>query len=160
MPLQQVRHLKEPYRLLSKLNMIRLASGFGYLPTKSAIQFMKPIIQHELAHCIEIDRYSRLTFENWRLHDPSPTRSNTVAAREIRTMAIAARLGDEMRPSSSSVLDMMLVPNPRYGWRSPKDASDWANDLFDKTYQAYTLDFIDHEWSKRAEYLNNWMEMR
>lgn len=39
-----------------------------------------------------------------------------------------------------------------------KDVKCWMDHLRERTYQAWSLDRIDHEWKVRLDHIRNWME--
>lgn len=43
-------------------------------------------------------------------------------------------------------------------FKSYQDVEIWANDLREKTYQAWSLERIEHEWKIRLTHIQNWME--
>jgi hypothetical protein len=93
-------------------------------------------------------------------------------AREIRVRGIQLHMEPEEIDKKDSTVFHIL--NNQFAWggsvlkghlpfgrfRIAKDVEDWAADLRDKTYKAWNLPRIEHEWGVRLTHMQNWMETK
>ena len=151
-----------------------------FVVTKEIIHtsYLLPAIEHEIAHAVEMKDKSRWCVPDWGLtfEDFSngkmmkPSRFFASMAREIRVRAIQLHMSPAYRNEVNSSLYNIL--NNEHAWggdytkrflpygrfKSYTDVQAWVHDLRVKSYNAWSLDRIRHEWSIRLEHMQNWME--
>lgn len=128
-----------------------------------------PVIEHEIAHAVEMTNPNRWTLPDWGLPfgkewDNSLNGGRIYAAisREVRVRAIQ----EHMAPAGRTIFDngiwvdyaKQYLPFGRF--KSFADVETWANDLREKTYKAWNLERIRHEWSIRLTHMQHWMETK
>ena len=147
----------------------------GFFVTKSHIfiPHQLPKIEHDISHLLELRNSKRWTLPDWgmpRFNDATIKCGPFFAAlcREVRTRAIQLHLEPETIGNETSTTwnqlanpywsDMTerLLPFGRF--KCMKDVKCWMGDLRERTYQAWSLDRIDHEWKVRLDHIRNWME--
>jgi hypothetical protein len=142
----------------------------GYCPTKKFLYFPVglPTAEHEIAHMVEIQNTARLTRQDWGMtNTPLEQKSSrqlfAALVREIKVRTIQLR----MTPGSKTCEDIFnnsywkdearkRVPFGRF--KSWENVTDWAESLRVKTYRAWSLDRIRHEWEIRLNHIRDWME--
>lgn len=147
----------------------------GFFVTKSHIflPYQLPKIEHDVSHLLELRNPKRWTMVDWgmpRFNDNTIKCSPFFAAlsRETRTRAIQLHfepeaIGDEKSTTFNQLansywLDMTQRFLPFGRFKCMKDVHCWMGELRDRTYQAWSLDRIDHEWKVRLNHIQNWME--
>lgn len=145
-----------------------------YVPTKEHlyIPIGFPAVEHEVGHMVEMNSLDRCLLPDWgmqvkgfvggKVKVPRPAAYFRALARECRVRAIQ----HVMDPNS-----LAIFPRDHIFWghesdkylhfgrfKSPRDVHEWGQDLFDKTYAAWNLDRIRHEWQARLNHIQNWME--
>lgn len=149
--------------------------NFGlYFPRKDKIFFpiKFPIEAHEIAHMIEMPSLNRLLVKDWGLTYDAFSLLNkkflVAFIRETRVRAIQTVIDDgssncdilkniEWRDEIKYRLDL----NPSLGkFTSFDQVKQWADSLKDKTIAHWNKDRIEFEWTKRVEFISNWMETK
>lgn len=147
----------------------------GFFVTKDHIFFpyVLPKIEHDIAHLVELKSSRRWTLPDWGMprfskEDIKPGPFYAALARETRTRAIQLHLQPEkvgdmsstvFNPLANPYWEMMackLLPFGRF--KCMQDIHCWVGHLRERTYQAWCLDRIEHEWQMRINHISNWME--
>lgn len=146
----------------------------GYIPEKHQLLFPIgiPGAAHEIAHMVEMRNPDRWTKVDWGMVSPKKNKGYSkwqstgglfaALTREIRVRAIQQHINSEM--PYPSIMDNphwndLVCDRLHFGrFKSRKDVLDWSNDLKNKTYNAWSLDRIRHEWEVRLNHIRNWME--
>jgi hypothetical protein len=147
----------------------------GYFVTKSNIfiPYELPKIEHDLSHLLELRNSKRWTLPDWgmpRFNDDTIKPGPLFAAlcRETRTRAIQLHLmpdaiGDEKNTTFNQLanpywasMTERFLPYGRF--KSMQDVKCWMGDMRERTYNAWCLDRITHEWKVRLNHIQNWME--
>lgn len=135
-----------------------------------------PSIEHEIAHAVEMRNKDRWLLPDWGLAFGTKWNDNITPrimfasmAREIRVRAIQLHMfPDKLNDAQSTAVNIlnneyawghwarMMVPFGRF--RCYQDVWDWAADLREKTYKAWSLERIAHEWKIRLTHMQEWME--
>jgi hypothetical protein len=137
-----------------------------------------PMIEHEIAHAVEMTNEKRWLLPDWGLGfgggwEKKMTASKMFAsmAREIRVRAIQIHMSpDHLNHKDSTLVN---ICNNEHAWgawakeftpygrfKNAQDVRAWADDLREKTYNAWSLDRIKSEWTTRLTHMQNWMETR
>lgn len=147
----------------------------GFFVTKRHIfiPYQLPKIEHDIAHLLELRNPKRWTMVDWGMPRFETDRIKhgpffAALCREARTRAIQLHLepeamGDERNTTFNQLAnpywsDMTerLLPFGRF--KSMKDVRCWMGDMRERTYKAWSLDRVVHEWTVRLDYIRNWME--
>lgn len=147
----------------------------GYFVTKSNIfiPYQLPKIEHDIAHLVELTNSKRWTMTDWgmpRFDDDNIKPGPFFAAlcREARTRAIQLHMqpeaiGDNNNTTYNQLansywmsMTKSLLPFGRF--KCLKDVECWMGDIRERTYKAWSLDRITHEWKIRLDHIRNWME--
>lgn len=169
--------------LLSMDSRIKVCSFYGdvqddagYLPTKKQLVFPceLPAASHQIAHMIEMTNPNRWTMIDWGMATPEGDFSNFKArnyfaalARETRVRAIQLHLDESLIYKSSTTYNIFMnsvwecaakkyLPFGRFS--SMKELEDWTFSLRDRTYFAWSVERVRHEWAIRLNHIRNWME--
>lgn len=158
-----------------------LDDGKFFFVTKNHIHipFGFPLIEHEIAHALEMTNKNRWLLPDWGLGfgnkwDNGMTASKLFSSmsREIRVRAIQLRMmpAKELSNKDSTLVNIL---NNDFAWgywartftpygrfKNAKDVRAWADDLRERTYNAWSLDRIRHEWNVRLVHMQNWMETK
>ena len=147
--------------------------GFFITKNNIFIPYQLPKIEHDIAHLLELRNSKRWTMVDWgmpRFNDDTIKSGPFFAAlcREARTRAIQLHLepkamGDETsttfnqlaNPYWASMTERFL---PYGRFKSMQDVKCWMGDMRERTYNAWCLDRITHEWKVRLNHIQNWME--
>ena len=173
------------YTMLSMDSRICLSPFFGdvdenkgFFITKEAIHipYTLPTIQHDLSHLLELKNSKRWTLPDWgmaRFDDrrmPSSRQFFAAFSREVRTRAIQLHLTQfscERVMRNSTTYNQLNNPFwdelcknylPFGRFKSYQDVDVWMCSMREKTYKAWSLDRIYHEWKIRLSHIQNWME--
>jgi hypothetical protein len=147
----------------------------GFFVTKSNIfiPYVLPKVEHDIAHMVELRNPKRWTMADWgmpRFDDRNikPGPFFAALSREARTRAIQLYLepeavGNEEHTTFNQLAnpywrDMAKSLLPFGRFQSMKDVECWVGDLRERTYRAWSLDRIVHEWTVRLNHIQNWME--
>lgn len=137
-----------------------------------------PTAEHEIAHAVEMKDKSRWLLPDWGLifgvkdweTKLTPSRFFASMAREVRVRAIELLINHTHRNDKTSTRYNIL--NNEYAWgglytkrwlpygrfKNYKDVQSWVHDLREKTWKAWSLERIEHEWMIRLAHMQNWME--
>jgi hypothetical protein len=149
----------------------------GYIPTKNAIYipYRFPLLNHELAHIIEMRDFVRLTKIDWGMRVFGRIRRTDMLyrasdkgffagmSREIRVKAIERRLSGLGEPTQILSDGWLYDADNRlpFGrFDTFVHLSDWMNNLYQKTFCAWSGERVVAEWTRRLDFLRNWMETR
>lgn len=136
-----------------------------------------PAVEHEIAHAVEMKNKDRWLLPDWGLsfgnkweNKLTPGKMFAAMAREIRVRAIQLRMmPEEFNNSHSTALNILNNPawndwakmmTPFGRFKSYGDVRDWSNDLRDRTYNAWSIDRIAHEWKIRLIHMQEYMETK
>jgi hypothetical protein len=134
-----------------------------------------PPIEHELAHMVEMKNKERWTLPDLGmatftdLDKVSPAGFFAGFAREIRVRAIQTHMmPEELNNKGGSIYNILnnqitwgdyAERNSPFGrFKSYTDVETWALDMRERTYKAWSLDRIEHEWRIRLTHIRNHME--
>jgi hypothetical protein len=143
-----------------------------YIPRKDMIliPYDLPNLDHEVAHMVEMTNLDRCLLSDWGMkHNGSQFFKNkapffAALAREARVAAIQRHMRPDlntMRPLSNPYWMDEAVKNVPFGrFKSYEDVMYWVMDINYKTYAAWSLDRIRHEWQIRLNHIQNWMEIK
>jgi hypothetical protein len=148
-----------------------------YIPSKDKLcmTYGFPILNHELSHVVEMRDLSRLTQIDFGMnifgrarHTHAfyrPTDNGFFAgmAREIRVRSIERHINPDC---SANMLtnrgwathSARILPFGRF--KTIQDLETWVLDVAEKTYKAWNKDRIVFEWTRRLDYLRDWMETK
>lgn len=150
-----------------------LQEDAGYIPTKTQIIFpvRHPSANHQIAHIVEMKNSSRWTMIDWGMSNKFDELNGrhffAALSREIRVRAIELHMNNEFNNKKSSRYfifnnyvweDATIKFLPFGRFSSLAQVHAWANDLRDRTYYAWNVERIRHEWSTRLNHIRNWME--
>ncbi len=158
----------------SRIRLFTLADeliemGAGFIPRKDMICIATglPAASHEIAHMVEMTNPKRWTIQDWgmKLHVDSFSARGFFAAlsRETRVRAIQRHM-DPTIPVGAPLNNPFcwvrrdVLPFGRF--KTYEDVIAWVKDLHEKTYAAWSLDRIRHEWEIRINYIRHWMETK
>jgi hypothetical protein len=147
----------------------------GFFVTKSNIfiPYVLPKVEHDIAHMVELRNPKRWTMADWGMprfddHNIKPGPFFAALSREARTRAIQLYMepeavGNEKHTTFNQLAnpywkDMAKSLLPFGRFHSMKDVECWMGDLRERTYRAWSLDRIVHEWTVRLNHIQNWME--
>lgn len=166
------RHLLNPVFT----NMVIVPSNkdiIAYYPSKQFIYmaYDLPHLSHEVAHMVEMQDMNRILLPDWGMlaFDDKGKISDkgffAALARETRARAIGQVLeGKEFKhydhPSWHNTNGLLKGRLPFGRFKTRQDVLDWCEDMGRKTYNAWSLERIHHEWLKRAELIRNWQETK
>jgi len=142
------------------------------------IPYALPEVEHEIAHAVEMTNPSRWTLPDWGMAETVAWNNGLTArrmfaamSREIRVRAIQLHMSPPSDTNNRSSLVNIL--NNEHAWgpwaeqftpygrfKNYQDVWDWANDLRARTYNAWSLDRIHHEWMIRLTHMQHWMESK
>ena len=157
-----------------------------YFITNKMICFPSFIVrtEHEISHMVEMHNYARLTKMDWGmkmsylLYFDNPASIYKISkiktffkamAREIRTSAIEniitnfASEKDRINSSTYNIFNNPSYPKmvkkvvPFCTLKSEQDVEAWAFDIRDKTFNKWSKDRVEHEWIKRMDYIQNYV---
>lgn len=138
-----------------------------YKPGKNAIMFpyCLPSVAHEVAHVVEMNNFSRLVQDDFGMKlffcKPSPQMVFAAASRETRVRAIERHMGETSYLLHNNLWKSYCKESCPFGrFKTYSDVEDWYLDLDEKTYKAWSLDRIRHEWEIRLNYIRDWMETK
>ncbi len=171
---------EEPrFRLYPMLEDIDKNKYFFLTKQHIYIPFRFPTIEHEISHAVEMIDPKRWLLPDWGFaNQPYISEKGLTArlafvamAREIRVRAIRIHMQSEHLNKEGSSLYNILNNQLAWGewarrftpfgrFRNYNDVYAWANDLREKTYNAWSLDRITFEWSRRLTAMQNWMETK
>ena len=143
-----------------------------YVPTKEHlyIPIGFPAVEHEVSHMVEMSSLDRCLLPDWDMPLKGFNRPGKMSAaaffraliRETKVRAIQHTMDAH---------SLAIFPPKHIYWGSAanqylpfgrfqtlKDVHEWGQDLFDKTYAAWNLDRIRHEWQIRLDHIREWME--
>jgi hypothetical protein len=137
-----------------------------------------PAVEHEIAHAVEMTNEKRWLLPDWGLGfgnkwEKKMTASRMFASmsREIRVRAIQLHMmPEELERRHGTLINILNNEHAWGAWakeftpygrfKNAQDVRAWADDLRDKTYRAWSLDRIRHEWTFRLAHMQNWMETK
>lgn len=149
----------------------------GYIPSKDRLLFPcgLPTATHEIAHMVEMKNLNRCLLPDWGMIPPSKSgdyskwqsKAGFFAAlsREIRVRAIERHMVGPRDTivnilNNSTWKDMSGERLPFGRFDSMKTLSAWIDNLHQRTYNAWSLDRIRHEWTVRLDHIRHWMETK
>lgn len=151
-----------------------------FVATKKVIHipYSLPTAEHEIAHAVEMKNQARWLLPDWGLAfgiknweiNLTPSGFFSSMAREIRVRAIEILINPPHRADTMSTRYNIL--NNKFAWggdctkrflpygrfRKYEDVESWVHDLREKTWKAWSLARIEHEWMIRLAHIQNWME--
>jgi hypothetical protein len=143
-----------------------------YMPTDL------PTTEHEIAHAVEMTDQKRWLLPDWGLRfgkdwnqKLTPSKMFASMSREIRVRAIQLHMvPGELNNKYSSMVNIL---NNQHAWgswakkytpfgrfKNAQDVKDWVDDLREKTYNAWSLERIKHEWKIRLTHMQEYMETK
>jgi hypothetical protein len=152
-----------------------------FVVTKKTIHlpYGLPSVEHEIAHAVEMKDQKRWLLPDWGLafkrfskeeHLLTPRMMFVAMAREIRVRAIGLHMLSEKEQTNTQSTSYNILNN-QHAWgawarrmvpfgrfKTYQDVDAWANDLREKTFNAWCKDRIIHEWRIRLNHIQNWME--
>lgn len=172
------------HELLSMDKRIRLSQFYGdaeknkgFFITKEHIHipYVLPSLAHDVSHLLELTNSDRWTQTDWGMprfeKDKMPAKAVFAAlSRETRTRAIqlhiscfrneSEKLGSTAynQLNNSYWADLVRSNLPFGKFKTYRCVEEWVSFLRDRTYQAWSLDRIHHEWKTRLNHIQNWME--
>jgi hypothetical protein len=149
----------------------------GFFITKEFIHipYALPSLCHDMAHLLELTNSKRWTMTDWgmpRFEKDTMSAKAVFAAlsRETRTRAIQLHIScfrnEEEKLASTSYNQLnnsywsnLVRSNLPYGrFKTYRCVEEWVARLRERTYKAWSLDRIQHEWKVRLNHIQNWME--
>jgi hypothetical protein len=139
------------------------------------IPYVFPPVEHEIAHMVEMKNKKRWTEPDLGmatftdLDRVKPASFFAGLAREIRARAIQLHMMPEEMGNKGGTIYNILNNQITWGdyadryspfgrFKSYKDVETWALDMRERTYKAWSLDRIEHEWKIRLAHISNHME--
>ncbi len=141
------------------------------------IPYVFPPVEHEIAHLVEMKKKERWTLPDLGmatftdLDRVKPASFFAGLTREIRVRTIQLHMmPEEMERKGGTIYNIL---NNQLTWgdyadkyspfgrfKSYKDVETWANDMRERTYNAWSLERIEHEWKIRLSHIQDWMETK
>jgi hypothetical protein len=147
-----------------------LESDHGFLPCKDmiCIPIALPSADHEIAHMVEMTNPKRWTLPDWgiNIHEPRTQKGLFASlSRETRVRAIQRHITPAIPNyaplSNYHFWEPMVKKNVPFGrFKTYEEVYSWVIDLHEKTYAAWSLERIRHEWEIRLNHIQNWMETK
>jgi hypothetical protein len=143
-----------------------------YMPT------VLPTTEHEITHAVEMTDQKRWLLPDWGMafdgdweHKMTPRKMFASMSREIRVRAIQLHMVPEEWSNKHSSLVNILNNQMAWGlwakkytpfgrFKNAQDVKDWVDDLREKTYNAWSLERIKHEWKIRLTHMQEYMETK
>jgi hypothetical protein len=126
------------------------------------------LLDHELAHILEMSQLPRLLEKDFGIKEFIPvsrTRKSLffLVLREVRVRAIQSRLMNKEKIGDEKINGpiFLISENFKFGrFSNKKELEQYAYELYDRTYAAWTEERIRFEWNRRLEFIRNWMESK
>lgn len=130
-----------------------------------------PAAEHEIAHMVEMKNPKRWTLPDWGMEfhtkftdDAGKRLFFAALTRETRVRAIQRHLTkSEWSPITEHIAwgGASIETRLPFGRFSTfKDVEMWSMDVHAKTYNAWSVDRIEHEWKIRLAHIQNFMETK
>lgn len=164
---------------ISKINIFSFDESNGYVnpsevvhyqPFKTGINiFTSQIIKlsHELSHMCETKDNQRLLKCDYGIGEYFPKTHKgqlQAVAREARTRGIQTRLVEIAFGNSTLLVHrgahLYIKPfQNRVGrFETSKEVLEWSAGITQTAYCEWSKDKIIHEWNKKSEFINHWLE--
>jgi hypothetical protein len=156
----------------TKMSNPKYGGDLGYIPEKERLLIPTdlPLLQHEIAHIVEMTNFDRLLLNdlgmplNGVMKKFQTNSKYTFAAlsRETRVEAIQSIIMDEpdfrfQKYITNPVWDPKKhLPFGRF--KTVEDIGEWVQDIHEKTRKAWTKERVRYEWIERLNFIRNWME--
>jgi hypothetical protein len=172
--------------LLSRLNKINIFSinmehacnpapheMVHYQPFKTGINIYTSVIiklSHELSHMLEVKDNNRLLKFDYgiRKYFPKTNKGQLQAiAREARARGIQTRLVEIAFGNSTLLVHrhcyLYVSPTIKFNesigrFANGNEVVEWSSAVTQTAYREWSKDRIVHEWNKKAEFINHWLE--
>lgn len=142
----------------------------GYSPTKECIYIGThvPMIEHEIAHMVEMNDFKRCVMDDWGLKTfikPESLSSKEVfvgLTRETRVRAIQCHLTKIGQSIKDHKQWIYMVSNhlPFGKFKTVQNVLEWVEEMHTRTFKDWNIDRIEYEWNRRTDYIMDWMESK
>lgn len=141
--------------------------------------YVLPNPEHEIAHAVEMANPKRWLLPDWGLaFDPFTNERGLTSrmmfaamSREVRVRAIELHMMPEYRNDKGSSKYNILRNEHAWGdwakrytpfgrFKNYDDVQAWVHDLREKTYRAWSLERIEHEWKIRLGVMREYMDTK
>lgn len=154
-----------PNVIISTFSWIKDDRITAYEPNKNHILLAAhvPSISHEIAHMVEMNKFSRLVQDDWglpnsNLLDCKSSFLFAALARETRVRAIESFLNGRKEFNNNYWFNVANTHLPFGKFKVLFDIQYWVEDMWERTIKIWSKDRIYTEWVKRVEYIRNWQE--
>lgn len=173
--LSHLLQMEPRIRLYPFFGDVEKDKGFFVTRDHIYIPYQLPMVEHDIAHLVELTNPTRWTLPDWgmrRFDEPKPTSGALFAAfaREVRTRAIQLHLvkfNNEKALRESTSYSQLNNPYwvaclqgscPFGRFKAYRDVEDYNGFLRERVFQSWNLDRIEATWKQRLVHLQHWME--